>query len=52
MFVEPINQYSDDDEPILPIPEHMNMYLQQTYPDTLTNPFTQPSPENIDLEVN
>ena len=53
MFVEPgFNQYSDDDDPYtVSSPEHMNMYLQQTYPGH-DQPFTQPSPEGIDLEVN
>ena len=53
MFVEPgFNQYSDDDDPYtVSSPEHMNMYLQQTYSGHV-QPFTQPSPEGIDLEVN
>ena len=53
MFVEPgFNQYSDDDDPYtVSSPEHMNMYLQQTYSGH-DQPFTQPSPEGIDLEVN
>ena len=45
------NEGLDDDPYIESTPEHMDIYLQQTYPGH-DQPLTQPSPEGIDLKVN